>query len=148
MPITRKALTAGGWADLRDVADIPERLRRPIRRMQMRLAANPAFADVVKDAGDHGIATLKDLSEDQAVAMMSAMGDGAFELMDDLNDRAVIARVAGWSYGGDVTVEALQELPGAVYDELRELCADGVLDTGPDFGPSPDPDSPTAPSNA
>lgn len=141
-------LKAGGTVDLRAVADIPERLRRPIRRIQMKLAADPAFAGVVKDAQKSGISEAKDIVEGQAMEMVAAMGDEAFELMDDLNDRAVMARVMGWSFGSEVTLEALQDLPGSVYDELRELCAAGLLDAGVDFSPSQDENSPTDPSTA
>lgn len=141
-------LKAGGWVDLRDPADVPERLRRPVRRIQMLLAANPAFTEVVQEAAAKGVAAVRDVTEDQAVAMVSGMGADAFDLMDELNDRAVLARVMGWSFGDQVTLEALQDLPGAVYDELRTLCADGALETGTDFSPSQDEASPTGPSTA
>lgn len=140
-------LKAGGTVDLRDPAEIPERLRRPLRRIQMQLASSPAFASVVKDASQRGAAAVADIPEDQAVAMVAEMGPEAFDLMDQLNDRAVLAKVMGWSFPHPVTLEGLQELSGAVYDELRELCAAGALD-GPDFSPSQDASSPTDPSTA
>lgn len=147
MSITRQQLPDGGWADLRAPADVPERLRRPVRALQMRLAKDPAFGQVVADAKDKGVAALADIDEAQAVSMVAAIGDDSMSLMDDLNDRVVISRVAGWSYGDTVSVDALLDLPSAVYDRLRELCADGALD-GPDFSPSTEPGSPTVPSTA
>lgn len=148
MSITRHQLPAGAWADLRDAADVSERLRRPVRTIQMKLAQNPAFKDVVQGAKDKGVKALGDIDEAEAVEMASAMGDEAFALMDELNDRLIVSRVAGWSYDSPVTPDALQDLPGAVYDRLKEICADGALDSGPDFSPSTDPESPTAPSTA
>jgi len=147
MSITRQQLPGGGWADLREPADVPERLRRPVRALQMRLAKDPAFGQVVADAKDKGVQALADIDEAQAVSMVAAIGDESMTLMDDLNDRLVISRVAGWSYGDTVSVDALLDLPSAVYDRLRELCADGALG-GPDFSPSQDPNSPTVPSTA
>jgi len=146
--ITRQTLPNDGWADLRDPAEVPERLRRPVRHIQMRLAKDPAFTSVVAKAKTDGVAAVADIGEDDAVQMATAMGEDAMTLMDDLNDRIVLSRVAGWSYGPDVTLAALQDLPGAVYDRLREVCADGALEQGPDFSPSPDPQSPTVPSTA
>lgn len=138
------------WVDLRDQGQVPERLRRPVRRLQALLAGNPAFAGVVKEAAKTGAAAVEDFSEDQAVAMVAGMGGEAFDLMDQLNDLAVLGRVMGWSFGPEVTAEVLQDQPGAVYDELRALCADGALDTtsAPDFSPTVDPASPTEPSSA
>ncbi|MFF1702609.1 hypothetical protein [Streptomyces sp. NPDC058252] len=148
MSITRHQLPGDGWADLRDTAEVPERLRRPVRALQMRLAQNPAFASVVSDAKKNGVKAMGDIDEAQAVEMATVMGEDAIALMDDLNDRLVLSRVAGWSYGGEVTLDALQDLPGSVYDRLKELCAEGALESGPDFSPSTDPASPTEPSTA
>lgn len=150
--IHREQLPEGAWADLRDPTDIPERLRRPIRRIQMRLARDPAFAGVIEEAQTKGIeavqAAVAGADEAEAFRLAASMGDDAMDLMDDLNDRAVLARVIGWSFGPDVTLDTLQELPGPLYDRLRELCAEGVLSEGTSFDPSPDPASPTVPSTA
>ncbi|MGW7424427.1 hypothetical protein ACWGJB_31100 [Streptomyces sp. NPDC054813] len=148
MSITRHQMPDQGWADLREPAEVPERLRRPVRTIQMKLAQNPAFANVVKDAQAKGVKALNDIDEAQAVEMASVMGDEALGLMDDLNDRLIISRVAGWSYGDEVSLDALQDLPGSVYDKLKEMCAEGALDGGPDFSPSTEADSPTEPSTA
>lgn len=148
MSITRHQMPGEGWVDLRESADVPERLRRPVRTIQMKLAQNPAFKDVVDDAKKKGVKAMEDIDEAQAVEMATVMGDEALGLMDDLNDRLIISRVAGWSYGEEVTLDALQDLPGAVYDKLKEMCAEGALEGGPDFSPSTEADSPTEPSTA
>ncbi|MEV8031385.1 hypothetical protein [Streptomyces sp. NPDC086182] len=148
MSISRHQLPDEGWADLRAMDEVPERLRRPVRTIQMKLAQNPAFAEVVKSAQGSGVTALQDIDEAKAVQMATAMGDDALQMMDDLNDRLIISRVAGWSYGGEITLDALQDLPGKVYDKLKEICAEGALDGGPDFSPSTEADSPTEPSTA
>lgn len=146
--IHRETLPDGGWADLRDAADVPERLRRPVRTLQMMLAADPAFGKVVADAKAKGVEAVRaGVDEAEALQMVEAMGRESFERMDELNDALVVSRVVGWSYDPPVTRDALLDLPGAVYDHLRKICADGALDdTGPDFSPSQDPASPTVPS--
>lgn len=148
MTIKRENLPGDGWADLRDPAEIPERLRRPIRAIQMKLARDPAFASVVKAAQAKGVEAVKDIDEAEAAQMATQMGDESAAALDELNDRAILARVIGWSYGPEVTVDALLDLPGPAYDRLKELCAEGALDSGPDFSPSQDENSPTAPSIA
>lgn len=147
MSIYRQNLPDGGWADLRDMAEVSERLRRPIRAIQIKLARDPAFADVVAEAAKKGAQAVKGMAEDEAAKMASQMGDESAGLLDELNDRLIIARVVGWSYDADVSMDALLDLPGPAYDRLRELCADGALQ-GTDFGPSQDENSPTAPSTA
>lgn len=147
MTIKRENLPGGGWADLRDPADIPERLRRPARAIQMKLARDPAFGGVVAEASKKGVAALKDIGEAEAAQMMAQMGDESAGLIDELNDRLIVARVVGWSYEAPVSMDALLDLPGPDYDRLKELCAEGALE-GTDFGPSQDEESPTVPSTA
>lgn len=148
MSITRHLLAAGAWADLRDPQDVSERLRRPVRAIQMRLAKDPAFAGVVAEAKDKGVKALEDIDESAAVQMATAMGDESMELMEELNDRLILSRVAGWSFEAEITADGLLDLPGAAYDTLKELCAKGGLDGEADFSPSTDPASPTEPSTA
>lgn len=146
MGITRHALPNGAHADLRDHADVSERLRRPVRAIQMKLAKDPAFSGVVDAAKKGGADSVKDIDEDSAASMVSAMGDDAAALLDDLNDKVVLTRVVGWSFDLPVSADSLLDLPGPVYDRLRELCAEGALESTPDFSPSTDTASPTEPS--
>ena len=148
MTISRHQMPGEGWVDMRETGEVPERLRRPVRTIQMKLAQNPAFKNVVDDAKKNGVKAMDDIDEAQAVEMASTMGDEALGLMDELNDRLIISRVAGWSYGDEVTLDALQDLPGVVYDKLKEMCAEGAIESGPDFSPSIEADSPTEPSTA
>ncbi|EST24389.1 hypothetical protein [Streptomyces roseochromogenus] len=147
MSIYRENLPDGGWADLRDQAEVPERLRRPIRAIQIKLAKDPAFGSVVAEASKKGAAAVKGMAESEAAQMVAQMGDESAGLLDELNDRAIMARVVGWSYDAPVSMAALLDLPGPAYDRLKQLCAEGALQ-GTDFGPSQDEDSPTVPSTA
>ncbi|MFI2184618.1 hypothetical protein [Streptomyces sioyaensis] len=146
MTITRHQLPGDAWADLRDTADVSERLRRPIKAIQMKLARDPAFAGVVAKAKADGVASMADIDETEAADMATAIGEESLALMDDLSDRLILSRVAGWSFGPEVTADALLDLPGGAYDALKELCAEDGLQAGPDFAPSTDPASPTGPS--
>ncbi|WP_329564661.1 hypothetical protein [Kitasatospora sp. NBC_01266] len=138
----------GAWVDLRDPADTPERLRRPVRRLQQLLASNQAFSGVVKQAAKAGAAAVEDFTDDQAAEMVTGMGADAYDLLDQLNDNLVVQKVAGWSFPGPVALDALLDLPGPVYDELRALVSDRAAAAAPDFSPTPDETSPTEPSSA
>lgn len=138
-------LPSGATADLRDVADVTERQRRPLRRVQTRLGANPEFAAAVavaqslrKDSGD-------DLAPADQLSIAAGLGS-AFDDLESLNDLLVAALVAGWSYAFDVSADACQDLPGADLDALRTECSPFLAQLMPGFEPTPDPDSPTAPS--
>lgn len=145
--MTRHELTAGGWVELRPAKAVPERLRRPVKAGYTRLLANRAFAETVGKAQSDGLASLADIDDDKATELVEQMAD-SLPMLDEVNDLVVVARVASWSFGDTVTVDALLDLPGEVYDELRALCAPGVQDLMPDFGPSQDEQSPTVPSTA
>jgi hypothetical protein len=132
-----------GYADLRDPADVRERQRRPLKRIQAQLAARPAFAQAVTAAQRQGKG--KALSADAQLKIAAGMGD-AFDLLEDLNDYLVVALVAGWSYGDDVSLEAVQDIPGRDLDALREACAPFLAAIMPDFEATPEADSPIAPS--
>ncbi|MFJ9616705.1 hypothetical protein [Streptomyces noursei] len=137
-------LPSGASADLRDVADVTERQRRPIKRIQSQLAARPAFAAAVKEAQAISGA---ELSPEAELRIAAGMGD-AFDLLEELNDFLVAALVAGWSYGFPVTADAVQDIPGADLDALRTECAPFLPKLLPDFEPTAEADSPTVPSGA
>jgi hypothetical protein len=114
----------------------------------MLLARDPAFAGVVQAAKARGVQAVTDVSDEDAAELVTAMGPESIERLDELTDRVIVSRVAGWSYEQPVSADALLELPGGAYDRLKELTAAGALAPGPDFAPSMDPASPTAPSTA
>jgi len=140
-------LPSGATADLRDVADVTERMRRPIKRLQAKLTAIPEFAAAVRDAQAAQASGNGELTYDQQVEIAAGMG-AAFDVLEDLNDSLCAAMVAGWSFGFAVSVDGMQDLPGRDLDALRKACTPFLAQLNPDFEPSPDDASPIAPSIA
>jgi hypothetical protein len=138
-------LPSGNTADLRDVADVTERGRRPIKRIQTKLAGLPAFVNAVEEAKAQKDGA--DLTPDQQLKIAAGMGE-AFDLLEELNDALVAALVAGWSYGFAVSADAAQDLPGRDLDALRAAVSPYLSELNPDFDPSADADSPTGASGA
>lgn len=133
-----------GWADLRDVSDVTERQRRPIKRVQAALGANPEFAAAITSAKALR-ADGEDLSPADQIAIAAGMG-AAFDDLERLNDLLVAALVAGWSYDVPVSEDACQDLPAHDLDALREACSPFMAQILPGFEPTPETDSPTVPS--
>jgi hypothetical protein len=138
-------LPSGATADIRDIADVTERQRRPIKRIQTRLAGLPAFVNAVEEAKTQADGV--DLTPDQQLKIAAGMGE-AFDLLEDLNDALVAALVAGWSYGFAVSADACQDLPGRDLDALRTAVSPYLTQLNPDFDPNPAADSPTEASVA
>lgn len=142
--MTRLNLPSGATADLRPVEDVTERQRRPIKRIQAALAGNRAFAEAVSEAQRSGG---RDLTQDAQLRIAAGMGD-AFDQLEELNDRLIVAFVRGWSYGFDVNVDNVQDIPSRDLDALREAVSPLMQKLMPDFEPTPEADSPTGPSIA
>ncbi|GIG57398.1 hypothetical protein Lfu02_17700 [Longispora fulva] len=142
--MNRISLPDGAWADLRDPQAVPERLRRPIVRMQTKLAGKQAVMSAIQSTSADA---LDDPAESERVA--ASLGD-ALDLIDELNDLVVVALVGGWSYQSAISVDALLDMPSAAYASLRKACAPHLKDMTPDFSPdgADDAASPIAPSNA
>lgn len=138
-------LPSGATADLRDVADVTERMRRPVKRLQTRLTAIPEFARAVADANAAQAQDMSDLTPAQQLEIAAGMG-AAFDVLEDLNDALCAALVAGWSFPFAVSADGMQDLPGRDLDALRTACGPFLPQLNPDFEPSPDPASPIAPS--
>jgi hypothetical protein len=140
----RVELPKGQHAMLRDPEDVPNRLRRPHmdarERVSVSLVSSGATeADAVAaQAGEPGAAMKLGL------AMVSSGASGLKRAADDL---LIVALVESWSYEAAIGVEALQDLPGRSYDVLLAACEPLAAAMSPDFGPSPDPESPTSPSS-
>lgn len=119
--MNKTMLSNNEWCVLRDPKQVPERLRRPL--MSRSVAASNMLGDE------------KNLTPE------------AIDFFSDFNDLLAIAMIESWSFGDAVTVEVLIDLPIAIYDEVRKLVAPFVKDLMPDFSPTVEADSPTAPSN-
>jgi hypothetical protein len=150
---TTITLPDGGIAVIRDPETVTEAQRRPVTRLQMRLAVSPvgqlferkakaAKAAAEADATDSEAA--KAAAEvDAEVGRLVATDLDAMELLDDLNDALIVALVE--SYNG-APVVAATDLPSRAYDALKVETAKYVTKLMPSFAPSPDPASPTPPS--
>ncbi len=113
----RVELPGGGWADLRDPDAVTERQRKPFLAASGRLVK----------------------SDD--------MEDSGFIAVLDVQDALVLALVNAWSYEAPVTADSLLDLPCKALDALRAACFAHRDALTPDFGPTPDPASPTEPSS-
>jgi hypothetical protein len=130
-------LPSGATADLRPVEDITERHRRPLKRIQTQLVKLTEFGEAIAKAQGN-----KKLTKADQEAIAQGLGD-AFEPLEELNDRLVIAAVRGWSYDFPVEYENVLDLPGRDLDALREAVAPYMAELMPDFSPSKDRDTPT-----
>jgi hypothetical protein len=68
--------------------------------------------------------------------------------MFEFNDLLAVALISEWSFGSEVSTEALLDLPAETYDAIQKLVAPLVTDLMPSFEVTPEADSPTEPSGA
>jgi hypothetical protein len=134
--VTGLTLPSGATCVLRDPAAVSERARRPVNRLQTRIAGSE-IGRTIRAARDEG----RDVSAEEELALASHP-DAV--LVEDLNDALIVALVAEWSHPAPVTLEGILDIPGADYDALRRAVAPMVTDLVPDFTePDPAPGSPT-----
>jgi hypothetical protein len=137
----------GGWADLRPVSDITERMRRPIKRLSAKLTSFPRFMEAVSSAQKSTDGGKGELSQSEQLAIAASMGE-AFDVLEELQDALVVAVTRGWSWDHQVTADGVLDLPGPALDALRQAVAPWQTALNPNFEPTPDADSPTEPSSA
>jgi hypothetical protein len=133
----RVNLPSGAHADLRHVTDITERHRRPLKKLQTELLGMADFAATVEKAQGN-----KKLSKAEQDALAAGLKD-SFEPLEELNDRLVVAVVAGWSYDFPVSYDTILDLPVRDLDALREHVAPYMEQLSPNFSPQKDKNSPT-----
>lgn len=131
-------LPDGDTATLRDPKLVTERHRRPVTKLQRRLAASPV---------GQLLASKDKLSEEEFEEQARALlGSDDYELLDQLNDALVVALVEVWPYNVPVTLDGLLDIPGEAYDALKVEASKHVSDLMPSFAVSPSEESPTPPS--
>jgi len=136
---TRIELSNSGWAELRDPAAVPVRLRRPVEKMLFDISQSNGTEALANNAGD----------QEQAAAELAANIDGElFSKFNDLNDLLILARVAAWSFELPITLDSVLDLPAGDYYLLQEATAKDITEMMPNFAQDTDPSSPTLPSNA
>jgi hypothetical protein len=132
------ALPSGATALLRDPQSVTERARRPISRLQSRLAAGPV-GDLLRRKG-----TLSDDEFESESLKLLATDD--WDLLDQIADNLIVALVASWSHPVAPSLDSVLDLPTPDYEALKEATAKYQGALMPDFEPSPDAESPTQPS--
>jgi len=136
---TRIELSNSGWAELRDPAAVPVRLRRPVEKMLFDISQSNGTEALANNAGN----------QEQAAAELAANIDGElFSKFNDLNDLLILARVAAWSFDLPITLDSVLDLPAGEYYLLQEATAKDITEMMPNFAQDTDPSSPTLPSNA
>lgn len=96
----------GGWVVLRNPELVPERLRRPLFGSTVQ---GQKFADAEEVTAE------------------------ALDFLSDFNDNLAIAMIESWSFGDAITKDALLDLAGRTYDDIRKLVAPFVSKLVPDF---------------
>ena len=91
------------WVELRDPAEVPERLRRRV------LAKGPKGAELFVRIGE--------LDGDENAAAM-ALSEDDLLFMREFDDTVALCFIAAWSFPHPVDADGLGELPGPVYDQI------------------------------
>jgi hypothetical protein len=134
---TDKSTAGGGLSPEPD--QVPRKQARAFRKVVYRLSGFSA--------------DLEPTEEGEAAAAEAARkvlkSDGALDGFEDMADALVFAVVSEWSYG-DVTPEVLDVMPDAAVDAIytKAVEDDYLSKLMPNFGVSPNEDSPTGPSSA
>lgn len=114
----RVELPGGAWAQLRDVDAVTERQRKPF------------------------------ITAIGRVSKMDGMDDGGIGAVVEVQDALITAMVEAWSFELAIDTDSLLDLPHRTVTALRNACGRFRDDLIPDFGASPDPQTPTEPSSA
>lgn len=137
----------GGWADLRPVSDVTERMRRPIKKLSAKLTSFPSFMSAIGQAQASTGGGETELSQTEQLAIAASMGE-AFDVLEELQDALVVAVTRGWSWEHPVSADGVLDLPGPALDALRQAVAPWQKALNPNFEPTPADGSPTEPSSA
>jgi hypothetical protein len=132
MSNTALSFNDGGSALIRDPRQVPQKLRRPFTRALMAMGAHGAEID------DHNPGMSEEDAEKahkKAVAIAMALRP---ELNEEYNETLMLALISEWSYG-DVTRDALDELPVDTYDVILKHCEKLAPQLSPSFEVSKDP---------
>ncbi|MEU6582750.1 hypothetical protein [Nocardia sp. NPDC046763] len=144
---TRVELPAGQWAELYEPTQLPEGRRRRLKIAQMRMGSIPSFREAIRSGRFEDVAGIDAKAAIEFVD--PADMEQVMSLSMEIEDTAILAYVRAWSAGPTVDAVTLLELPGEVYDALKDHV--GALTKGGsahelDTAPNPDPASPIEPS--
>lgn len=134
--MSRVDLPSGGWVELTDPANVPEKYIRRIRNATFGLSE-----------GAKALITGAQDREVEPSEFMTVLTSDDVDLLDTTNDLGASALVVAWSFdenGKHPTPDQISELGSADYRKLQEIVAPQVAELmGPDFSRSSETDSPT-----
>lgn len=121
----------GGWVELEDPKKVTQRKRRPVREAMVAMLRS---GKAMTELGGLGDIDPNQLTSEQAtqVAEMAVSAD-LLGVADEITEALIVALVDVWSFGDEVTVDALVDIPGDAYDALAALVAPMMGDLFPDF---------------
>ena len=137
----RLKLPYDNWAELRAPDEVPRKAARAFRKHLYKMA------QVTDDNGETIV--LNEVTDEQAAALAIMRSEDGFDKIEDMAEALVLAAVREWSYGA-VCEAVLEEVPDKALDLIYDECQrqDFVGHLMPDFGVSPDDESPTTPSGS
>ncbi len=127
----RVDLPSGGWVELRDPETITERTRRQI---------TAAFASLPAE-------TIAAAREAQEKGVDPEIPPSDYVKIAEANDVVAVALLTAWSFGDEITADKLLDLTPKDYDAIGTAAGKIANQIQVDTSPSPDPSSPTTPSN-
>ena len=112
----RITLPGDQWADVRESLDqAPRKFIKRITAVQVQMAGLPSFAAIraTAQSADEPEVAAAELSKQVSAEDLPVM----LPLMDALREAQILALVKEWSFG-DVTAEALEEIPEGAFQIL------------------------------
>ena len=82
-----------------------------------------------------------------AMDQMKTPDEAGLGALFNVQDALILILVESWSFPAPLTADGLLDLPAKAVDEMRKVCQESMKGLLPDFEPTPDPTSPTAPSS-
>ena len=140
---SRIALPDDGWVALKDPTLVSEKQRRAVRAAAIGMSQDiTALRALERYAADVKAAKAAGTAEPDAPDVDIT---GVTEQQEQLADTLAVTLIATWSYEQPVTIDALQDLPGPVYDAIVAATTPLLTVLLPDFSPtaSRDPENPT-----
>jgi hypothetical protein len=137
----RLKLPYDNWAELRAPDEVPRKAARAFRKHLYKMA------QVTEGNGETIV--LNEVTDEQAAALAIMRSEDGFDKIEDMAEALVLAAVREWSYGA-VCEAVLEEVPDKALDLIYDECQrqDFIGHLMPDFGVSPDDESPTTPSGS
>lgn len=130
------------WIETQAPDEVPEKYLRKLRTAAFDLS--PQTLGLVEGAGAQA-----DLDAIQA-ELVGALNAADIEVLFHLNDLAATALIVAWSFDDDgkhPSPDQITDLPRKHYEAIQAAVAKdaAALINGPDFDPTPELSSPTAP---